>query len=97
MLKKLWRVIQLPLRTGRVNESLLRPPDEKSKLFFKERVKRTGGIEFERQRDKRLGQSAGRKIDATEEEFLREIVEQDTTSHGRRHDAVGYMTKGKKI
>ena len=67
--------------------------------MFKDKAKRTADSEFEGQRIKRckLGQGAHRKIDDTEEEFLREIVEQDRTSHGCRHDEVGYMSKGKKL
>ena len=58
-----------------INESLLRSPYKKSKLLFKERVKRTASTEFEWQlvKRRRLGRGADRKIDATEEEFLREL------------------------
>ena len=81
------------------SQSFLQQNTKKALSLFKDKVKRTADNEFEGQRIKRckLGQGAHRKIDDTEEEFLREIVEQDTTSHVCRHDEVGYMSKRKKL
>ena len=60
-----------------LNQSLLQQNTKKAQSLFKDKVTITADSEFEGQRIKRrkLGQGAHRKIDDTEEEFLREIVE----------------------
>ena len=81
------------------NESLLNPSDQKQRRILQACITHTANTEFERNRIKRrkLGSGAPRKLDDEDEEFLRGYVEADSTSHGRRHDQVGYVNKGRKL
>ena len=81
------------------NESLLNPSNQKQRRILQACIKHTANTEFERNRIKRrkLGSGAPRKLDDEDEEFLRGYVEADSTSHGRRHDQVGYVNKGRKL
>ena len=67
--------------------------DNNSKKRFEQCKRRLARNLVEENRVKRRKTSTGapRALDSEDEEFIQKAIEDKSTSHGRRHDAVGYV------